>query len=659
MQGTTVDISVSNPPPPPAHDSNNPISLSAPPRRGSKRKKPMTWKQRAALEQKLRLLKNLQPISFRPNKTLDLSKHEKLFRTLGLWDFAHLDLDQDIRSDLLTLLIANYDPNGRCSYVKDQRVQVNRSDLGRALKLPVKKEKLPSSDFLDSDQDGFSQESIAVVDDFMSNYILLHEDTWMMPKEVVLSEKLIKEGQLHKIDWAGLIWLMVEKELSQPTEAGYCYYASHLQFLMKSQKPDIFKDDDEEEVLAGEDEDNAAVTLMTESMDVFQEHDLENERVELTLGQEKIEREADGEDEIMEFQECKEEEEEQGQWLLDDRNAIGGLHSLRHCSLNVLGTSACEPEIKGEEEAAEEEEDDEEEEEGGGRYSPSEKFPKLDRLVSTDLLQDMETVTASYLPVNVLDPPSGELLMQRSDTHKNIPPNHGGLSMFGNDCKREISDGEAVHHVSHNDHHRKMRNDGPWDHTLGNFGMCMEQVRSWLNKAQAMHEEKEEVYTRANFNVQILTNEIRQRDNFIHSLENKIMEEQHKKQLEIYRLERELCVMTQLLHGYKKALKETRTAFSEYRERSQLPDEPVYKDAGGNGCVLSVMELERLRLEKEEEEKKVRFAFEEKVKGIEQVWLDRFGAYVDEVDLLDKRLLKIIDEIRLLKGNGKKQDLTP
>ncbi|KAJ8649452.1 hypothetical protein MRB53_002475 [Persea americana] len=131
--------------------------------------------------------------------------------------------------------------------------------------------------------------------------------------------------------------------------------------------------------------------------------------------------------------------------------------------------------------------------------------------------------------------------------------------------------------------------------------MCMEQAQSWLNKARAIHEEKEGAYMRGQMNVEYFVAQLQQRDSIIHSLERSVLEEQCKKQVEIYWLEQELCIMAQLLHGYRKDLKETKVAFIEYTEQFQQPDDPIYKDVGGNGgAVFSVMELDKQMLEKEE-----------------------------------------------------------
>ncbi|XP_048434438.1 uncharacterized protein LOC125474554 [Pyrus x bretschneideri] len=215
-------------------------------RRGTKRKKLGSKRKAAAsgnskAQQKLQTQREiLNPIPFVPAKNLDFEKHEKLLKRLNLWDFVHVEFDRNLRVDLLAELISSFNPTQRGSYVNGSKVKVNRADLARALKLPSKPVKkggaVPVADGAEEPPaEAASEESIAFIEELVSNWVLLHEDTWMMPSEVLNWTKAIKEGHFVKMDWAGLIWFMVEKELAQAPKLGDCYYASHLQCLIKSQ----------------------------------------------------------------------------------------------------------------------------------------------------------------------------------------------------------------------------------------------------------------------------------------------------------------------------------------------------------------------------------------------------------------------------------------
>ncbi|XP_010277711.1 PREDICTED: histone acetyltransferase KAT6B-like [Nelumbo nucifera] len=654
-----MSISPTLPPPPLAEDITIPDVVQDNPthpasnvsRKAPKKKKSFKNRKRPAFEKKLQTLKeNMKPIPFSPCKTLDFSKHEKLLKRLGLWDFAHLELDCDIRTDLLAQLVVNYNPAQRCSFVNESRIKLNRADLGRALKLPGKKDKTNSAEASESEPEVLSEESISFIEEFVSNWFILHEDTWILPDEIVTWNRLIREGQPQKVDWAGLIWFMVEKELLQASDLTFCYYAPHLQYLMKSQKKDLFEDVPKEEIdpkeeqeedakeevfIKEEGEGDAAAEMKMCNLDDIQGQESDKQEIELTLGQGKIEIEQQARDEdLTDFQECK-GEEEPGQWLLDGKNNDGE-HFLQRCNLNEVEASECQRENKEEKEMEEED-----------RYGLSSKGHTLEQLSSTELIQAMGTANVyNGAPVNLVDHSSGDLLAPRAD-----PAIHpGGPSIFGNSCKREISHEDDVHHHTFGDHHKRMRNNGPWDNKSFDFDTCMEQAQNLIHKARMMHAAREQAYMNANVDQQFLITELENRQRIIQELQNSKIYERQKGQLEIYRLERELYVMDNLLNGYKKALKETRRAFAEYRERFPQPEEPLYKDVGGpGGDVLTSTELEKLRLEREEEEKLKRLIAEQQLNEFQVQWYGTLEQHLETVQCLDNRLLDLEKEVKLLK----------
>ncbi|KAK9922688.1 hypothetical protein M0R45_031141 [Rubus argutus] len=270
----------------------------------SRKKRKKSGRNQKATQMKLDILREtLKPIPFVPAKTLDFDSHEELLKRLGLWDFVHIQFDRSFRVDLLAQLIVNFNPGQRCSHVNEVRIMLNRTDLGRALKLPVPPKNKKNADAVE--EPPASEESRAFLEDFVSNWVLLHEDTWMMSSEVLNNTKAIKEGQFAKVDWAGLIWFMVNEELVKAPKLENCYYASHLQYLIKSQREDLFlvkqeskveidlKDDDEEE----EEDGNEDVKMGGE--DDLQGGRLEEQNIKLSLGQENVEK-VDVEREIVE-----------------------------------------------------------------------------------------------------------------------------------------------------------------------------------------------------------------------------------------------------------------------------------------------------------------------------------------------------------------------
>ncbi|THG11724.1 uncharacterized protein LOC114277975 [Camellia sinensis] len=681
-----TDLHDLNPPPLTSPTTNNP------PRRPNKRKKGYKKKQQA-IEKKLQTLtSNLKPIPFVPSKTLDFDKHEKLLKRLGLWDFVHIEFDRNIRVDLISQLIATYDSRLRCSYVNEFRIMVNRADLARAFKLPVKKDKgnasallSSSSEAVDLDSEVLSDESVAFIEDFLSNWVLLHEDMWMMPSEVLNWTRAIKDGHPEKVDWAGLIWFMVEKELNQGQQLEDCYYASHLQYLMKSQREEVFCIEPKVEVEAGveveveaeagaeveveveevkEDEDDGGEVKMGAS-DEFQGHDesqdnnamVEEPNVELTLGQDIVEKEEVLEGDMMDVEESK--EEEQGQWLLDGKNSVGD-HFLQRCNIEADTDMNGDEERQPEEEVVEEDEEDNEEEEEmeDEGFNLMSKGSTLEGNVLTgNLLQGMETTQIPFgLPEQLHDQSNMELLASRTEPRSTS----GGLSIFGNGSKREIGHEHDISHETLNDNinNKRLRTDGQWSPKSSDFEMCMDQMQHWMGKARIMYQAKEQACDESNMNHQFLLSELQRREHVIEHLHKTKQEELHRKDGEIYRLERELYVMGNLLEGYRKALKETHKTFSEYRQQCQLPEEPLYKDAGPGGVVLSTMELEKQRLKQEEEDRLTRIIIEQKIKEFEEEFVSKLEESLNKVQRLDKQLMDFENEVKLLKELSAKRKVS-
>ncbi|XP_068666340.1 uncharacterized protein [Aristolochia californica] len=683
-------------PSPPAQDIVVPYALDAPPtvRRPGKRKKPMSLKERTTVQKKLRLLKKLfQPVPFTPSKTLDFSKHEVLFKRLGIWDFAHLNLDTYIRSDLLVALLANYRQNTRCSVVHDFRIKVSRPDLARALRLPLKKDRANLSELQDSELEPFSEESLAVVENFISNYMLLHEeDTWMMPDEIMRWIRLVKDGQPHKVDFAALMWSMVEKELLQPlqTTEVFCYYASHLQCLLKSQRPEFFK---EETLLVEEDEDEENNV----DMEVNNLEDLEIKGVgcrgtELSLGFDKNEHEQVSREDAMDLQFQKKEamdfdeskDDNHQQWFSNGNDNPNTDHCLQKCNSDIKplkdDDEICEQHENfcnlGSLSAAKDDED---------KYHQHEKFGNLGSLSSANVIPEIPTSSVSYgLPAEILDPSSGELMTPRADTQKEISLNllnQHDPSIFGSDHKR-VDDESDVSLFTLNGHHVRMRDDGPWDQRQSGFDLCMDNMQAWLGKSKSMYEEKEQECEQAQMQIRALTSHLQQREAYIQSLEAVKIQEEAKREMDFYRLQQELGVMIDLLNGYKKALVETRRTFYEYREKFKQSEEPLYRDVNGSGGVVltaaEVLQLrlekeaeeerlsvekeaeeERLRVEKEAEEERLRLEkeaeerfncsfVEEELNKFEQECMSSFSDHLKMIDVFQKRLEKFEETTKSL-----------
>ncbi|XWS44589.1 hypothetical protein CRYUN_Cryun15aG0060000 [Craigia yunnanensis] len=678
------DLSVPSSPP----NTDLHVTITTGSRRGGGPKRKKTATKRRAQERKSQkkleiLTEVLRPIPFVPNKTLDFSSHEKLLKRLCLWDFVHLEFDGNVRGDLIAQLIATYNSQSRCSYVNGCRIGVNRADLARALKLSVKKDKDKDS-IVEIEE---STESIGFVEEFVSNWVLLHEDTWMMPVEVLNWTKMIKEGHFEKVDWAGLIWFMVEKELMAAPKLGNCYYAAHMQCLIKFQKEELLQEKPKMDVYDAKEEEEehnnpGGFKMAADGIDEFHGgSQLEEHKIELSLGgqdnlmnNDYVEKEAVGDEDVMDCEESKGNEHQHMQWHLDGDSFmdVGGENFLRRCNLGDVGGvdigeekkqekreegEEVEREVGGEmgqreegEEGGEEEEQDEQEEQEEQQEEGFPNSPKGDNMEgvhSPNLLEAMETEDLPFTTgLHIGDNSSGEFLVSRGDA-QTVP---GVSSFLSNGHKREIGHENDTFHHSLNGSNKRLRTDGQWVDKSSDFDMCMEQMQHWIGKARMLYAAKEQAYGDSSMHQQMLLHELQQRDSIIEHLQKAKYEEQHKRQGEVYRLERELYLMENLLDGYRKALKETNRAFAEYRARCPLPDEPLYKDVSGSGgLVLSTMELEKQRLKQEEEERLNKLLIENKIKDFEAGWIGKFDAHRDAVSLLSNRLIDAENEVKLLK----------
>ena len=488
--------------------------------------------------------------------------------------------------DLLTQLIANYDQPARRSWVNGVRVAVSRPDLARALGLHWKK----TGTFESKDSDFMSEEeSISVILDFMSNWVLLHEeDACILPGEVMGATQLVREGLAHKVDWSALMWTMAEKELLEAPVSGFCYYASHLQCLMRHQKPGIFE---------LEERDAVEIPLLDE------ENDVNGASLCLSLGGDD-----NGDDHWIPGSKSNEDE-----------------HYLRRCIL------------------------DEEEEGDHFTNDISNKFSNLERMTSSDLLQAINNVNAPYsIPIQSTEP-SVELLVSRHDQTQDLELDSciPSSSLLKAISKREIDDinddneHNEISHFSHGNHLKKMRvGDASWDETPLTIEKCIDEAQSWIKKAKVFVSQREQESTSAQMQVQYMNSLLQQKELHIQLLEKNSLEEQQRRQMEFCRFEQELMVMSRIIHGYRKALMDTRCAFAEYRNQHPHGDEKLYKDdEGGEGDVLSTHELERRRKLKEEE----RCIVLQMIDEFSSVWMDKLQGYKDRVEQLETRLSNLTE----------------
>ncbi|VVB03103.1 unnamed protein product [Arabis nemorensis] len=662
---------------------------------GPKRKKGNN-KKRKQLEEKSKeklkvLIETLKPVPFKPIKTLDLSRYENLLKTLGLWDFVHLEFDQSISYDLVAQLIASYSHEGRCSYVNGSRIKLSRADLARALKLPSKKERVV---ILDEDKELLeSDESIKFIEDIVSDWILLHcDDAWMMPDEVVEWRKGLKEKQMDKLDWAGLFWIMVEKELKAEPPLGDCYYASHMQMVIRSQKKDLLSEEAEvggndvkvedspnkspeedtpreqlrvedvevEEVGLKVNDDIAAVNqrMDDEAGGSKEEKYVEECMTELNLGQESVSEvaaveERHHEEKPTDLEENKEEEDEKWLWNEDS-------HACSHFLRGYDGGDATAGDERtkteghrevGENEALEDVSEEEIEKDGEKQEGGFSLFPNEETLHGVDqenMMLDDDTSPLGYnSELQIHENSTGDFLASRAGMHM-VPTS----SVFGNGNKREIDHENDISYHFDNPASKRLRTDvGPsYDDKPVPFEVCMEQIKQLVDKAKLSYVEKDRACRESNMSQQIMLNELQRREDIIQQLHKDTYEEQQRKDLEIYKLENELRMMTSVLTGYRKALKDTQKERRKHFKRCPLRDQSLYKDVkGSGGLVLSTGEIEKLRLKQEEEEGLRRALIERQVEEFESRWIKDFEVNLNrKVELLEEKLTGFQNKVKLL-----------
>ncbi|XP_020883485.1 uncharacterized protein LOC9317905 [Arabidopsis lyrata subsp. lyrata] len=661
---------------------------------GPKRKKKNDKKRKQQEEKSKKKLKvlvqTLKLVPFKPFKTLDFARYESVLKTLGLWDFVHLEFDQDMDYGLVAQLIAYYSPEGRCSYINGSRIKLSRADLARALKLPNKRERVV---ILDEDKELLeSDELISFVNEVVSNWMLLHcDDAWMMPDKVVEWKKSIKEKQLDKLDWAGLMWFMVEKVLKAEPPLGDCFYASHLQMVIRSQKIDLFREQarvensyvkvedllikspeadtpreqsrvEDVEVKVGDlkvKDDIAALNLRMDdgASDSKEEKCVEEGMIELNLGKVTVsemaaEEEHHPEEQAMDLEENKEQpkdlqetkEEGDGKWLLNE-DSHAGSHFLQGCDVGGA-TVGYERNRTGHKKVGEYELEDEIEKDGEKHNGGFLLFPNGETLHQENLMLGDTSPLGYNSELQIHGNSTGDFMRSRAVMHM-VP----GRSHFRNDNKREIDHENDISYHFDNPASTKRLKTPYWDDKPVPFDVCMEQIKHLADKAKLSYAEKDRACGESNMREQMLLNELQRREEIIQQLHKKTYEEEHKKDVEIYKLENELRMMTSVLAWYQKALKETQKACRKHRKVCPLRDKPIYRDVKGTGgLVLSTAEIEKLRLKEEKEEGMRRALIERQVEEFGSLWIKEYEVNLKKkVELLDEKLTGFQNKVNLLK----------
>lgn len=282
--------------------------------------------------------------------------------------------------------------------------------------------------------------------------------------------------------------------------------------------------------------------------------------------------------------------------------------------------------------------------------------------MESNLLQAMNSDTVTYNGTeNAHHLSSGNFLAIGADVHKNgVDLGAGDSFFFGNNGKRhveDIDDGyddqmQTQQQFLQGNQHKRMRNSNssvPPGSAFFNANYS-DPIQNLLVNASMLYEQKEREIQEGLSQKQFMANLLQEKDAIIDSLNSARFEQENKWQAKLRSFEHDLNVMGQMVSGYKKALKQSRASFSEYRKKFPC-NKSRYQDVpNGGGLVLSVNELERKRWEEEQQK---RAAAAEMIENFKLEWLSKPDDWEKRICHLWSKTLALTREIDLLKEKRK------
>lgn len=538
------------------------------------------------------LYQNFNPKQILSSKKQSFLAHEDVFRSLNLWEFLNLDFESEVRSDLIVELICTYDELECYGFVRGFKIGVGKFDIAHALKVPVEKNETHESIYR-------KDENKDVILRFLSGFVLLDDeeeddDMCILPEEAIQAIKLVKNGAANEVDWCGLIWGLVVKDIIDAYTSGYSKSASYLHCLIKAQCPNLLLDD-------------VYVPKLEPHLDVSDSMDT----VESSSSEEDEEEFGNDEDES---------EDDLGTELSLGNN--GNVDLMNDINWNGEGSN--------------------EEFEFDLRRCNSNNETNMEFENFCEEKNDYSNdVLHSYTPqMNLVD--------------QNLGPSSSNF-YDGNivKSKRHLdADDTADHCHQNNNRQKRVRINTGWGEEeveipRSEFDSYNEQLQSTIRKAEMLYVEKEQACIRAHFQLQCLNELLMQKDEVIKDLQKTHEEEQQSWEFTVDRYKHELNVLANLAFSYKSALKETQKKFDEYKKTCPGVDEFLYHDvAGPGGLVLTLKEIEKMKFEKEEEMKLIA---EEMVLAFESEWLVKFDEYNELVLLNGMKLAELEESVKCFK----------
>ncbi|CAH9116686.1 unnamed protein product [Cuscuta europaea] len=632
-----------------------------------------------------RLRTTLRPIPFIPSKILDFCSHENLLKGLGLWQFVNVEFNQKVDVDLIAQLVATYDPKLRRGIVNGLTIRVSRVDFARAFGLPLRIKKKKKKGVRN---ETLSDEVIGFIEDFLSIWMVLCDDTCLLPNTVLRCIRLVKDGKPEMVDWASLLWYMVEKELAQGDKLEDCYYAVHLQCVIKSQHREAFfsekaelveLDVDMEEDRTVQEQEKTA--FRGSNIDLKLGFDLEKTEEETVLDEEQQSPLAQNDKPVLSFYPRKQrrtisnDHEERGEGikkLLDkdvgrEYREEEGLEDKFHVMGNadilvedgVANNFLQTMDVDEQECMALDDFEDEKKackdllvKEGSvlecrDEEGTEDRFHVLgngdilvrDEGITCNYLQRMEVREQEGIVIDDLEEEkkvsSGLLDNEGVEEHNDSTPEVDGTEnllqkievpqIHGLDPNGKRDADGYNNHQSQGENESLNAGGGPSDESTTNIKALLDQMQQHLIVTRMKQQEQDQIVSQLDSRRHFLLSECSKRDSLIAHMQRIKYEEIQKRDNMIFRLQSELSMMGNIVSGYANALKDVNRDFAKCRKLAQI------------------------RRKHDEEYKAMCLVLEEKAKEAEEGYAVEFGMWEDKVMAMGIRLRSLSSEVDVLK----------
>lgn len=206
--------------------------------------------------------------------------------------------------------------------------------------------------------------------------------------------------------------------------------------------------------------------------------------------------------------------------------------------------------------------------------------------------------------------------------------------------------GNDAHFIDRTRRQNSMQCFGSSNHLPFDFNAYMEQVQGWMRRMKMMSFDRNQACMKAQSELQHLKRSIAEKDLIIQSMEKARVEDLKKRRQDKFQFEYDLRAMRCLVNDYRKALKDEKNGFDEYRKQFLWNGGPQHIDTSrSDGMVLCNFELEKKRLVGTHE---LCFVASEMINDFQRVWCLKFAGYVDWFTNLARKLVDLDRELKIL-----------